>query len=268
MTSFANELSFARRVVARAGEIAMQYFDIGIEVDTKDDGSPVTRADKEVERYIRTELAEHFPQDGIFGEEEGEMRKRERTWIIDPIDGTFNYARGIPIWSTLLALEVEEDVVLGLVHAPAMQESFYAVRGQGAFKGNRQIRVSSVDSLERSLFNFGGPNRILDLGLWPALTHCVSVTDRQRGFGDYLGFSLVFEGRAEAMLEVGVKPWDLAPMKILVEEAGGAYFDLAGGSSIYTGSCLVTNQALMPEFKRIFYDEVNKYDQVGVGKIG
>lgn len=252
MSKFAQELSFAQRVAQEAGRIAMRYFDTGIAVDTKDDGSPVTKADKEVERFIREKIAEEFADDGILGEEEGEVRRSERTWIVDPIDGTYNFARGIPIWSTLIALEVENEIVLGVVSAPAMQEFFYAVKGGGAYKNEKRIYVSDVDRLDKSMFNFGGPNRIIDRGLWPALTECVKLTERQRGFGDYLGFSLVFEGRSEAMLETGVKAWDLAPMKILVEEAGGAYLDLEGGSSVYTGNCLVTNKALEKEFKKLF----------------
>lgn len=252
MSRFAQELSFAQRVAQEAGRIAMRYFDTGIAVDTKDDGSPVTKADKEVERFIREKLAEEFGGDGILGEEEGEVRRSERTWIVDPIDGTYNFARGIPIWSTLIALEVEEEIVLGVVSAPAMDEFFYAIKGGGAFKNDKRISVSNVDRLEKSMFNFGGPNRIIDRGLWPALTECVKLTERQRGFGDYLGFSLVFEGRSEAMLETGVKAWDLAPMKILVEEAGGVYLDLEGGSSVYTGNCLITNKALEKEFKKLF----------------
>lgn len=252
MSKFAQELSFAQRVAQEAGRIAMRYFDTGIAVDTKDDGSPVTKADKEVERYIREKIAEEFADDGILGEEEGEVRRSERTWIVDPIDGTYNFARGIPIWSTLIALEVEKEIVLGVVSAPAMKEFFYAVKGGGAYKNEKRICVSDVDRLDKSMFNFGGPNRIIDRGLWPALTECVKLTERQRGFGDYLGFSLVFEGRSEAMLETGVKAWDLAPMKILVEEAGGVYLDLEGGSSVYTGNCLITNKALEKEFKKLF----------------
>ncbi|MBS1991388.1 MAG: histidinol phosphate phosphatase [Cyanobacteria bacterium SZAS LIN-3] len=239
---------------------SLDYFTKGVDVVTKDDGSPVTKADKEVEAIIREAIAKRFPEDSILGEEEGVTAgstspgadKSERKWIVDPIDGTYNYARGIAIWSTLLALEVQSQVVLGIVSAPAMGELFYATSGGGAYKNDKQVHVSQTDKLEHALFNFGGPNRIEAAGLWPNMQDVVRRTERQRGFGDFLGFSLVFEGKAEAMLEVGVKPWDLAPMKILVEEAGGCFSDLSGGESIYTGSCLVTNRHLMPEFKRIF----------------
>jgi len=252
---YADELSFALSVCAEVSSIALDYFSKGVDVVTKEDGSPVTKADKEVEAMIREAIAKRFPEDHILGEESGatsSTTKKERKWIIDPIDGTYNFARGIGIWSTLLALEVQSQVVLGVVSAPAMGEHFHAVLGGGAFKNGKPIHVSEIDKVEHSLFNFGGPNRIEAAGLWPNLQEVVKRSERQRGFGDYLGFSLVFEGKAEAMLEVGVKPWDLAPMKIIVEEAGGSFIDLSGGSSIYTGSCLVTNKHLMPEFKRIF----------------
>jgi histidinol-phosphatase len=261
---YADELSFALAISAEVAPIALDYFSKGVDVVTKDDGSPVTKADKEVEALIRKAIAKRFPEDSILGEEEGATSgsrlnsesksesAKNRKWIIDPIDGTYNFARGIPIWSILLALEVQSQVVLGVVVAPAMGERFHAALGAGAFKNDKPIHVSDIDQLEHALFNFGGPNRIEAAGLWSNLQEVVSRTERQRGFGDYLGFSLVFEGKAEAMLEVDVKPWDLAPMKIIVEEAGGSFVDLSGGNSIYTGSCLVTNRHLMEEFKRIF----------------
>lgn len=259
--NLARELAFVQEIADSTQTLAMKYFLGGVEVIDKEDGSPVTRADKEVERLIRQEIAAKFPGDLILGEEEGGSDgaggadgpcASGRKWIVDPIDGTFNFARGIPIWSTLIALEESGEIVLGLVNAPAMNERFYAVKGQGAFKNGRRIFVSAVEKIEKSLFNFGGPNRIVKKGLWPALTRVVELSERQRGFGDYLGFSLVFEGKAEAMLEVDVKPWDLAPMKIIVEEAGGAFTDLSGGSSVYEGSCLITNRHLMPVYKKYF----------------
>lgn len=259
---FADELSFALSTCEEVTKLAMGYFNQGVEVDSKDDGSPVTKADREIEQFIRSRIQEHFPGDAILGEEQGvspggdgsssSAGGSERKWIVDPIDGTYNFARGINIWSTLLALEVKGQIVLGIINAPAMHELIYAVKGEGAFRNYLPIRVSNVSALDRSMINFGGPNRILKKGLWPALTEAVEKTERQRGFGDYLGFALVFEGKAEAMLEVDVKPWDLAPMKIIVEEAGGCFFDLDGGDSVYSGSCMVTNRNLMPEFKRMF----------------
>lgn len=252
---YADELSFVLTTCEEVSRIAMGYFTGGVEVDAKDDGTPVTLADREVEKFIRDAIARHFPEDAILGEEEGATAGKAdngRVWIIDPIDGTYNFARGIPIWATLIALEVASEVVLGVINAPALHELFYAVKGEGAHKNYLPIHVSTVDSLDRSMINFGGPNRVLKKGLWSNLGEAVEKTERQRGLGDYLGFSLVFEGKAEANLEVDLKPWDLAPMKIIAQEAGGAFFDLSGGDSIYDGSCMVTNRNLMNDFRRIF----------------
>ncbi len=246
LDSFSAELVFALDICEQAGRIALPCFLEGIETTEKDDGSPVTAADKECERIIRQAIASRFPDDAILGEEEGESAGsssdgKQRKCIVDPIDGTYGYARGIPFFSTLLALEVDGEIVLGVVSAPAMNDMFWAEKGRGAFKNGVRIHVSDHQEFAQSQFSFGGANRVLAEGYWPGFTKLIQVTARQRGFGDYLGFAYVFEGKAEAHVEIGVKPWDLAPMKILVEEAGGKYSDLSGGNSIYTGSCIVTN---------------------------
>jgi histidinol phosphatase-like enzyme (inositol monophosphatase family) len=242
-TTTGSEMLFAIEVCQAAGTVAMDYLRQGIVADTKADGSPVTKADKECERLIIDKIVETFPDDGILGEEHGERRATEgnRRWIIDPIDGTYNYARGIPIFATLLALEYDGEVVLGVVHAPAMLETFWAEHGRGAFKNGLKTQVSNCNKVSESMLNFGGANRILQFGFWEGFTKLVAETKKQRGFGDYLGFSLVFEGKSEAMIEIEVMPWDLAPMKILIEESGGRFSDLEGGASIYSGSCLVSN---------------------------
>ena len=264
--SYQQELDFALSLVRATARVVLQYFDQGVSVVAKSDGSPVTIADKEVENTIRNAIAQKYPDDSILGEEGGETtaEKASRKWIVDPIDGTYNFARHIPIWSTLIALESEGEIVMGVVAAPAMHECFYACKGQGAFKisgdlsqeqsfqNPRSIRVSDNDSLDKSGFNFGTPDRIHKIGKWDAFTRAVLATERQRGYGDYLGFAHVFEGKSEAMLETGVKPWDLAPMKIIVEEAGGIFFDLSGCKSIYPGSCIVSNKNVANAFKDIF----------------
>jgi histidinol-phosphatase len=237
------ELSFALDVCSLAGQIALDYFAKGVTASAKADGTEVTEADKEAEKIIRRGISNTFPDDAILGEEEGETAGKVagRRWIIDPIDGTYNYARGIPIFATLLALEVNGEVVLGVVNAPVAGHTYWAERERGAFRNGHRLAVSDCSDLSKAQFNFGALKRICSAGYWSGFTHVVQQTYRQRGYGDYLAFSYVFEGKAEASLEVGVQPWDLAPMKILVEEAGGRYSDLSGGNSIYTGSCLISN---------------------------
>lgn len=264
LSTVRSELAFTLELIEEAGRVAMSYFDTGVKVIQKDDGTPVTKADKEIEQMIRAAISARFPDDGILGEEEIEKKaffksqdsdeKVQRRWIVDPIDGTFNFARGIPIFSTLIAFEENDDIVAGAILNPVTKDLFWAEKGKGAFKNGTRLHVSEVDAISDSLLNFGGPNRILEAGLWDNFTQLMRRTYRQRGFGDYLGFALVFEGKAEAMIEVGVKPWDLAPMKILVEEAGGVFFDLAGGHSVYQGSCVIGNKHLAREIYRELMD--------------
>jgi len=245
------ELRFALDVCRKAGIVVMNYFDRSIEVEEKADGTPVTLADRECERLIRESIAREFPGDAILGEEEGgddTPLSKGRRWIIDPIDGTYNYARAVPIFSTLLALENDGDIILGVVCNPALGEIFWAEKGCGAYRNGKKIKVSEIAELKNSQFNFGALNRVQKHGLWEPFARLVRETARQRGFGDYLGFAHVFEGKAEAHLEVGLKAWDLAPMKIIVEEAGGEFSDLIGGKSIYTGSCLISNGLVHRQF--------------------
>ncbi len=245
--SYAKELSLALDICEKAGAIALKYWQSeDLNIDRKADNSEVTRADKECERMLREEITKIYPNDGFLGEEEGESvgKAGERRWIIDPIDGTFNYAKGLPVFSTLLALEVSGEIVLGVVHAPAARETLWATKGQGAFKNGKKIHVSNCRELSEAFFVAGGLSRFQDLGYWPAFTELVGKTYRQKAPGDYISFAWVFEGKADIAVEMGVKPWDLAPMKILTEESGGVYCDLNGGNSIYTGKCMITNKYL------------------------
>lgn len=258
--AFSPELVFALDICEQVGRVALDHFIRGIEATAKEDGSPVTAADKQCERMIREAISARYPDDMILGEEEGATpgashvvaEKTRRKWIIDPIDGTYGYARGMQVFSTLLGLEDAGEIILGVVCAPAMNHIYWAEKGKGAFKNGQRIKVSEFNTLGESQLSFGGINRILAMGYWPGFTKLVETTCRQRGFGDYLGFGYVFEGKAEAHFEVGVKPWDLAPMKIIVEEAGGKYTDLEGGDSIYTGSCVISNGLIHDKWLKTF----------------
>jgi histidinol-phosphatase len=252
MMNQSNELTLALALCQKAGEIAMKYWPSGdrqLKIDRKDDGSEVTQADRESERMLREEIAKVYPNDGFLGEEEGESpaQSGQRRWIIDPIDGTFNYSKGLPIFATLLALENNGEIVLGVVHAPAMKETLWAEKGGGAFKNGKRIHASTCNQLSKAFLTHGGLNRTFQKGYWPGFTNLVNQTYRQKGPGDYLSFALVFEGKADIVIEIGVNPWDVAPMKILAEESGCKYSDLSGGNSIYTGNCLITNAHLFDQ---------------------
>lgn len=250
------QLGFTLELARKAGVLALEYFQRGVEVTLKADNSPVTIADKECEQLIRQEINRQFPGDLVFGEEEGLVEPvststSTRKWLVDPIDGTYNFARQIPIFSLLIALEEAGEIILGIVHNPALNHTYYAEKGSGTFLNGQRLHVSQISCLEESHFVFGGPSRILEAGYWPQLTEIVKRSYRQRSLGDYLNFGYVLEGKAEANLEVGLQPWDLAPMKILIEEAGGKFADLEGGHSIYTGKCLTTNSLLHETFLEI-----------------
>jgi histidinol-phosphatase len=257
-SAFSKELVFALDICEQAGKVAMRHWSAGVKTISKDDGSPVTIADTECERMIRVAIEKAFPNDCMLGEEEGETKNTEtektentRKWIIDPIDGTYGYARGMTVFSTLLALEENGEVILGVVSAPAANEIYWAEKGKGAWRNGQRIEVSTCTDLSQSQFNFGGLKRIFQRGFTKAMEKIVVQTARQRCPGDYLSFAQVFEGKAEASLEIGVKPWDLAPMKIIIEEAGGTFSDMAGGKSIYLGDCLVTNGHLEKAFAEL-----------------
>jgi len=236
-----------------AGEIALGSFRTELAVERKADGSPVTRADRACEQRIVEVLGERFPDFGFFGEEFGESSgKAGARWIIDPIDGTKSYVRGIPFFATLIGLEEEGEVTLGVVHSPATGELVYATRGCGAFDENgKRLRVTEVATLDRAMVSFGGMAIFQHENRWSAFSEIVARSARQRGFGDYLGSVMVARGWSEAMLELDVKPWDLAPLKILVEEAGGRFTDFDGKATIYGGSAVVTNGLVHDEILAI-----------------
>jgi len=168
----------------------------------------------------------------------------QRQWVIDPIDGTKNFVRHIPVWATLLALEAHGEVVAGVIHNPVTGELYAARRGGGARLNGRRVAVSDVGEMWSATLLHAGLRLYRKAGVWDGLLRLVDATERQRGFGDYLGYALVAEGKAEMYVEVDLKPWDLAPCKIVVEEAGGRFTDLAGTPTIYSGNAVATNGRL------------------------
>src|SRR5438477_170706 len=189
-------------------------------------------------------LGRAFRAYGVVGEEFGGHGTSEVRWIIDPIDGTKNFVRGIPVWATLIALEERVEVTVGVIHNPVTAELYTARRGAGACLNGARIRVSDVGELHQSSFVHAGLGIVRKSGYWDGFVRLIDATDRQRGFGDYLGYGLVAEGKAEIYAELDLKPWDLAAPKIVVEEAGGRFTDLQGRATIYSGTALATNGRL------------------------
>lgn len=239
-------LDAALHAARAAGDVALRYFDAGprdaLEVEFKADGSPVTKADRECEARIIEVLDAALPGYGYLGEELGERSGRGTSrWIIDPIDGTKNFVRGLPFFATLIALEEGEEITAGVMFAPALDDVVYARKGQGAFANGRRVHVSQVGRLHDAFLLHGGLNDLKTRPCWQPFLRLVDATARQRGFGDALGHSLVAKGLAEVALEPEIKPWDVAPAKIIMAEAGGRFSDFQGRPSIYSGDAVLSN---------------------------
>ena len=244
-------LAAAVEAARAAGEIAMRYYRGGVEVTIKPDQTPVTQADREAEQAITRMLGRAFPDWGFLGEEFGERGSREIRWIIDPIDGTKNFIRRIPIWAVLIALEERGEITTGVVLNPVTGELFTARRGEGAYKNGERLRVSECEAMKDATVLHSGLRLVREAGHWDGFVRLFDAGSRTRGFGDYYGYGLVAEGKAEIYVEVDLKPWDVAPVKILVEEAGGRLTDFSGRPTIYGGTVLATNGRLHAEALRL-----------------
>jgi histidinol-phosphatase len=204
----------------------------------------VTQADREIEAVATQLVREHHPELGILGEEEGAHdRGGPGRLIIDPIDGTRNFVRGIPIFATLLAIEIQGEVVAGLVSAPALGMRWHAARGSGARRDGHPIHVSRVDTLDQALLLHANLGRA-EPPPPPGFFELVRQVERTRGFGDFYQHMLVAEGAGDLALDPVAHPWDIAPLQVIVEEAGGRATSLAGERTIYGGS-LVTSNGLL-----------------------
>ena len=244
-------LAAAVEAARAAGEIAMRYYRGGVEVTIKPDRTPVTQADREAEQAITRILGRAFPDWGFLGEEFGERGSREIRWIIDPIDGTRNFVRRIPIWAVLIALEEHGAITTGVVLNPVTGELFTARRGEGAFLNGERLRVSECEAMKDATVLHAGLRLVRETGHWDGFVRLFDAGSRTRGFGDYYGYGLVAEGKAEIYVEVDLKPWDVAAVKILVEEAGGRLTDFAGRPTIYGGTVLATNGRLHADALRL-----------------
>jgi len=236
-----DDLALALELADLADAITLErYRASDLVVETKPDLTPVTEADQAAEHAIRERLASARPDDAIIGEEFGATATADRQWVIDPIDGTKNYVRGIPVWATLIALRDQ----VAVVSAPALHRRWWAARGQGAFADGSSIQVSAVSELADAQLLWSG---IED---WDAIGGADSVLAlarrcwRSRGLGDFWQYMLVAEGAAEIALDPEVKLWDLAAPQLIVEEAGGRFTDLSGAPGADGGSGFATNGLL------------------------
>ena len=250
-------LTFALGCCDAADALALEHFRRDLVIETKPDNTFVTQADTAIERTIRSLITATYPDHGLVGEEYGsETGTGGIRWYIDPIDGTHNFMRGVPLFGTLLALEEDGEIVVGVMSAPAMGERWYARRGGGTWAigsvgpaagERRRVGVSRVAAIADAQVLYSSPFDIEASGAVPGFPALVRSAWRDRGFGDYWGYALVAEGAAEAMVEVGPNSWDLAAPSIVVEEAGGRMTDIRGERTIHGGSALATNGILHDE---------------------
>ena len=222
-----------------------RFRDRDLVVSTKPDLTPVTEADRDVERALREGILRARPAHGIVGEEFGvEGGGTAWRWILDPIDGTKNYVRGIPVWATCIALQREDEVVVGVVSAPALGRRWWAARDQGAWAGGQPIRVSAVAELGDAQLSYDSVMSFETYGLGDRFLELARRCWRTRGLGDFWSHVLVAEGAVDVAAEPEVSVWDVAAIQVIVEEAGGRFSDLAGAARPDGGSAVSTNGLL------------------------
>jgi histidinol-phosphatase len=236
-------LAVAVEVAWAGGRRTLAWFNAGVQVEWKSDGTPVTAADREAEAAMRGVIRRAFPDHGILGEEEGETAGRAPyRWIIDPLDGTRSFVRGVPLYGTLVGVEAYGEPVVGVIHLPALGEMIAAARGEGCTWNGRRCRVSRADRLEEALLVVTDERTARTRST--AYERLVARTQLQRTWADCYGYALVATGRAEIALDPVMDVWDCAALLPVVEEAGGRFTDWRGGRTISGGEAVATNGAL------------------------
>ncbi|OBJ73200.1 histidinol-phosphatase [Mycobacterium sp. 1274756.6] len=245
------DLTLALRLADHADALTLARFGAqDLRVDTKPDLTPVTDADRDVETALREELAHHRPEDAVLGEEFGGTAEfTGRQWVIDPIDGTKNFVRGVPVWATLIALLHDGAPTIGVVSAPALARRWWAETGSGAYTAvgggaPRRITVSAVAELSAASLAFSSLSGWADRGIRDRFLGLTDTVWRVRGYGDFWSYCLLAEGAVDIAAEPEVSLWDLAALDVLVRAAGGTFTDLAGVAGPHGGSAVATNGLL------------------------
>jgi histidinol-phosphatase len=235
-------------VVVRAGDTALKHFHRGVVPEKKPDRSPVTVADREAERTIREYVFTQFPQAEFFGEETGRAGDNpELRFIVDPIDGTRAFVRGLPTWSVLLGIESDGVPVVGIAYMPVAGDLFAAVHGHGATHNGTRARVSTVSPLADATVTHGCLQQFTQTGVGDSLVRLADACDSARGFADFDGYRQVLLGRSDAMVDPGVQPYDVCAAAVLIREAGGRFTSLQGEDTIYGGGAIASNGVIHDE---------------------
>ncbi|MDO4887507.1 MAG: histidinol-phosphatase [Actinomycetaceae bacterium] len=266
-----DDLAFASSIIDRVDSVTLSRFNAeDLSVETKPDMTPVTDADREAERVIRAMLSRSRSRDAVYGEEEGGVAYRSaRRWIIDPIDGTKNYVRGVPVWATLLALEEEGEIVLGIVSAPSLGRRWWGAKGLGAFTGRswvgaRRLRVSTVGTVADASLSYSSLSGWADRGQLRAFMRLTQEAWRTRAYGDFWSYMLVAEGAVDIAAEPELELYDMAALVPIVQEAGGTFTSLHGEPGPWGGCALATNGRLHTEVLGIL-DSIRDEDRASGG---
>jgi len=243
------ELAVAREAVNAAAELALRM-QPGIVAEVKPDDSPVTEADRQCERIIVERIRRAFPDDGILAEEGSSAESASgRKWIVDPIDGTRDYVRGLPLWANLIALEQDGRIVLGVVNLPCLGWFCHATAGGGAYRNGERLHVSARTRIHESIVCANAYRYLADMPFHARLIEWIARFWAVRGMGGAADAMMLAAGEVEVWIEPMAKPWDFAPLKIVGEEAGAVFFNLQGGSDIYSGSGVLCVPALEAEVR-------------------
>lgn len=235
--SFEREMQFAQDLAREAAKLASAYCQAGVSAESKADASPVTAADRACEKLIVHAISQHFPDDGILGEEGANKPSRNgRRWIVDPIDGTRDFVRDIPLWAVLIGLEQDGEMVAGAACNPGQNLTVCAGKGLGAWCGSKRLRVADKALPAEAVLCFNGFNKPGTERLAPKLLGWTRRFGAVRGFGGSLDALLLAQGKADVWIDPNAAPWDLAALKLITEEAGAKFANFAGESSIYGGN--------------------------------
>jgi histidinol-phosphatase len=259
VSDFAADLDLARRLADAADAITMQrYGAVDLVVEAKPDLTPVSDADTAVERALRETLARERPGDAVSGEEYGTQGTGARRWVIDPIDGTKNYVRNVPVWATLIALLDGTEPVVGVVSAPALSRRWWAAKGGGAWGclgdgAPRRLSVSRVAALEDASLSYSSLSGWAALGLREAFVALTDRVWRDRAYGDFWSYMLVAEGAVDIAAEPELSLWDVAALAPIVTEAGGRFTGVDGVAGVQQGNAAASNGLLHDAFLRALH---------------
>jgi len=251
--SLRDYLNFAVETAYLAGRLTLGYYQTGVQPDMKADDTPVTIADRKAEELIRSRIEKQYPHHAIIGEEHGtkEVKGATHRWIIDPIDGTKAFTRGVPLYGVLIGLEIEGTVQVGAAYFPALDEMVAAATGEGCWWNGRRAHVSTITDLKRAYLALTDVNSFDRYHKSEAFQRLVKATYHRAGWSDAYGYALVATGRAEIMLDPIMNVWDCGPFPPIFQEAGGYFGDWQGNETIYGGEALATTRSLLPEVLRL-----------------